>query len=142
MEKYEQIFNICVATIGALITWLFGGWDIAVVVLVMFLVLDYATGLIRAWINKELSSDIGFRGITRKLTIFVLLIVAVALDRMMNSGTWVFRTLVCYYFISNEGLSLIENCAALGVPIPQKLQDALEQLKEGNKKDYTKKEEV
>ena len=62
-------------------------------------------------------------------------IVGVLLDRLLNEGTWVFRTLIAYFYIANEGISLIENCVGLGLPVPQKLQDTLIQLKEGNKKE-------
>ena len=65
----------------------------------------------------------------------LILIVAVLLDRLLNTGNWVFRTLVCYFYIANEGISLLENCAGLGLPIPEKLKDALAQLKEGEKKE-------
>ncbi len=99
------------------------------------MVLDYGTGLLRAWINKEVSSDVGLRGIARKAVIFVVLIVAVMLDRLLNTGTWVFRTLVCYFYIANEGISLLENCAGLGLPIPEKIKDALAQHKDGEKKE-------
>ena len=66
--------------------------------------------------------------------ILTVLIVAVMLDRLLNNGTWVFRTVICYFYIANEGISLLENGAALGLPIPEKLKDALIQLREGKKK--------
>ncbi|EES48132.1 phage holin family protein [Clostridium botulinum] len=133
MEK-GNIFKTIIAAVGTSFTWLFGAWDLALEVLVLFMVLDYVTGLLRGYVNKELSSDIGLKGIARKAVIFIVLIVAVALDRLLNTGNWLFRTLVCYFYISNEGLSLIENCAALGAPVPEKLLDALAQLKDGEKK--------
>ena len=121
--------------LGTAITWLFGTWDTAIMVLVTFMVLDYLTGIVRAYINKEVSSAVGLKGIAKKAVIFVVLIVAVLLDRILNTGTWVFRTLICYFYIANEGISLLENCAGLGLPIPDKLKDALAQLKEGEKKE-------
>ena len=140
MEKILNYFKVIIAAIGTGFTWLFGTWDTALIVLISFMVLDYATGLLRAWINKEVSSDIGLKGIARKCVIFVVLIVAVMLDRLLNTGTWVFRTLVCYFYIANEGISLLENCAGLGLPIPEKIKDALIQLKDGEKKDLSKQE--
>ena len=134
MDKGNMLKTI-VAAIGTGFTWLFGTWDTALIVLVCFMSLDYCTGLLRGYINKELSSDIGLKGIARKAVIFIVLIVAVLLDRLLNTGTWVFRTLVCYFYIANEGLSLLENCCQLGLPIPDAIKDALEQLKEGNKKE-------
>ena len=134
MDK-KEIFNTLVAGMGTYLTWLFGIWDTALAILVLFIILDYATGVIRGYIKKELSSDVGFKGIARKAIILVVLIVAVALDRLLNTGTWVFRTLVCYFYIANEGLSILENCGSLGLPLPAKIKDALEQLKDGNKKE-------
>ena len=140
MENILNYFKVIVATIGTGLTWLFGSWDTAIGILVLFIVLDYCTGIIRGYVNKELSSDVGLKGIARKAVIFIVLIIAVALDRLMNTGSWVFRTLVCYFYIANEGLSLIENCGALGLPIPEKLKDALAQLKDGEKKELKEQE--
>ena len=140
MEKILNYVRIIIAAIGTGFTWLFGTWDTALIVLISFMVLDYATGLLRAWINREVSSDIGLKGIARKCVIFVVLIVAVMLDRLLNTGTWVFRTLVCYFYIANEGISLLENCAGLGLPIPEKIKDALVQLNDVEKKDLSKQE--
>jgi toxin secretion/phage lysis holin len=134
MDNILNYIKIIIATIGTGITWLLGSWDTALVVLIIFMVLDYMTGLLRAYVNKEVSSDVGLKGIARKGVIFVVLIVAVMLDRLLNTGTWVFRTLVCYFYIANEGISLLENCAGLGLPIPEKIKDALVQLKDGEKK--------
>lgn len=134
MDK-KEVFNIITATIGTFLTWLFGAWDTALAVLIAFMVLDYVTGLLRGAINKELSSNVGFKGLARKMVILIVLIVAVALDRLSNTGTWVFRTLICYFYIANEGISILENSASLGLPVPDKLKDMLVQLKEGNKKE-------
>lgn len=127
-----------VVSVGTGLTWFFGTWDTTLAVLVCFMVLDYVTGLLRAYVNKEVSSDVGLKGIARKAVIFVVLIVAVLLDRLLNTGNWVFRTLICYFYIANESISLLENCAGLGLPIPDKLKEALSQLKEGEKKEVTK----
>ena len=133
--KYDEIIKVFVATIGTTFTWLFGAWNTALTVLVCFMILDYITGVIRAFIKKEVSSNVGLIGIARKSLILVVLIVGVLLDRLLNAGTWVFRTLIAYFYIANEGISLLENCVGLGLPVPQKLQDTLIQLKEGNKKE-------
>jgi len=130
MDNILNYIKVLVTTIGTGLTWLLGSWDTALCVLIIFMVLDYSTGLLRAYVNKEVSSDVGLKGIARKAVIFVVLIVAVMLDRLLNTGTWVFRTLVCYFYICNEGISLLENCAGLGVPIPERLKDALVQLKD------------
>ena len=141
MENLLNYFKIIIAALGTGITWLVGTWDTALVVLVCFMVLDYFTGVLRAWTNKEISSDVGLKGIARKTVILIVLIVAVLLDRLLNTGTWVFRTLICYFYIANEGISLLENCAGLGLPIPEKLKDALVQLKDGEKKELSKEQD-
>lgn len=133
--RWDELIKIIITIAGTIFTWLFGTWDTSLIVLVCFMILDYITGVIRAYINKTVSSDVGLKGIARKSVILIVLIVAVLLDRLLNAGTWVFRTLVAYFYISNEGISLLENCAGLGLPVPEKLQDALLQLKEGNKKE-------
>ena len=140
MENILNYFKIIIAALGTGITWLFGTWDTALIVLVSFMALDYLTGVLRAIVNQEVSSDTGLKGIARKTVILIVLIVAVLLDRLLNTGTWVFRTLICYFYIANEGISLLENCAGLGLPIPDKLKDALVQLKDGEKKDLNKVE--
>ena len=133
--RWDEVIKIIITTIGTILTWLFGSWDTALVVLVCFMILDYITGVLRSYVNKTVSSDVGLKGIARKSLILIVLIVAVLLDRLLNAETWVFRTLVAYFYISNEGISLLENCVGLGLPVPEKLKDALLQLKEGNKKE-------
>lgn len=128
MKKMEKIFNSIVAVVATFFTYLFGGWDVAIGILIVFMCLDYATGVIVAYQNNLLNSEVGFKGLVKKFMILVILIVAVMLDRLMNTGTWVFRTLVCYFYIANEGISLLENVSNLGVKIPDKLKDALVQL--------------
>ncbi|MDM0517648.1 phage holin family protein [Clostridium perfringens] len=135
MEKLFDYIKLLVIALGTGFTWLFGVWDIPLVVLVVFMVLDQLTGIIRGYVNKELSSDVGLKGIARKCVILIILIVAVMLDRLLNTGSWMFRTMVAYFYIANEGISLLENCASLGAPIPEKLKNALIQLKEGKKKE-------
>lgn len=135
MRIYDERVNAMIALVGTIFTWLFGAWDTALIVLICFMILDYTTGLTRAGVNQEVSSDVGLKGIARKSVILVVLIVAVLLDRLLNTSSWVFRTLVCYFYIANEGISLLENCACLGLPIPEKLKDALAQLKDGERKE-------
>lgn len=130
----REIFNTVIATTGVGFTYLFGGWDNCIIALVLFMALDYTTGVIAGYIKRELSSDIGRKGILKKFTIIIVLIIAVILDRLLNNGAWVFRTLVCYFYIANEGISLLENAVKIGIPVPEKIVNVLEQLK--------KKEEV
>ncbi|MEG0164371.1 phage holin family protein [Anaerorhabdus sp.] len=140
MENFLKVFKYIVAAVGTGFTWLFGTWDTALIVLAMFMILDYATGLWKGYITKTLSSDVGLKGLTRKFLILVIIIVAVLLDRLMGMDNWFFRTLVCYFYIANEGLSILENATVLGLPLPDKLKEALEQLKQGNKKEIVNKE--
>ena len=130
MEKVIDYLKCGISVIGTIFTYLFGSWDKALMVLITFIILDYITGIIKAWYKKELSSDTGLHGLARKGTILIVLIIAVLLDRLLNEGTWVFRTLVCYFYIANEGISILENIAVLNVPFPQKLKDVLIQLQE------------
>ncbi|WP_048571173.1 phage holin family protein [Clostridium cylindrosporum] len=141
MKIYSLEASGFVAATGTGLTYLFGAWDTALLVLVAFMVLDYGTGLLRAYVNKEISSEKGFKGLIRKGVILIVLIVAVLLDRLLNTGTWVFRTLVCFFYIANEGISLLENCAGLGLKLPPQLLEALLQLEEGNKKEIRKGDE-
>ena len=129
MDNSKTIFNSIVAFVGTVVTWLFGGWDIALGILVTFIVIDYITGLIVAFINKEVDSKIGFKGILKKSLILIVLIVSVLLDRLLASE-WTFRTVVCYFFIGNEGWSILENVGKAGLPLPNKLMDILQQLKQ------------
>lgn len=125
----KEQFNFVVAGISTICTWIFGGWDMALYILILFMVIDYITGVIKSYLTKELSSNIGFNGLVRKTTIFLVLFVAVGVDRILNNDNWIFRTLTCYFFVANEGISIIENVAVIGIPVPKKLIEALKQLK-------------
>jgi toxin secretion/phage lysis holin len=134
MDK-QNIFNTIIAGAGTIFTWLFGTWDTALQILIIFMILDYCLGVYKGLVNKNLSSRTGFNGIAKKSVIFIILIVGVCLDRLLNTDAWVFRTLVCYFYIANEGISIIENCASIGIPVPDAITNALVQLKQGNKKE-------
>lgn len=125
----RHIFNGIVAGVGGAFTYIFGGWDTPLMVLIWFMFIDYLTGLTSAAVQNKLNSKIGYKGIAKKASIIMVLIVGVLLDRLINSGNWVFRTLVCYFYIANEGISILENCGKCGVPLPKKLISTLEQLK-------------
>ncbi|EDT14082.1 phage holin family protein [Clostridium perfringens] len=135
MENIFDYFKMGIVATGTLFTWLLGAWDTPLVILIVLMALDYITGITKGYVNKDLSSNIGLKGIARKGVIFTILIVAVMLDRLLNTGNWIFRTLVCYFYIANEGISIIENASELGVPVPTKLKNALIQLRE-DKEDH------
>lgn len=130
METIIKYITIIFSFLATLFTWILGSWDISLIVLVSFMIMDYLTGVLKAYITKNLSSSVGIKGITKKCLIFIVLIVGSLLDRLINSNQWIFRTLICYFYISNEGLSLLENCAMLGLPLPNKLLKSLKQLQE------------
>lgn len=119
--------KVTFALIGGWITAVLGGWDIALQVLVLFVVLDYITGLIAAWYEKRLNSRVGFRGIAKKILLFVPVAVGYWLDVLL--GQEILRSLAIWFYLANEGLSMLENLGRCGVPILAPLKDALEQLK-------------
>ena len=92
------------------------------------MVIDYLTGVMCAFVDHTLSSEVGFRGICRKVLIFLLVGMANILDVAVIGNGSVLRTAVIFFYISNEGVSLLENAGHLGLPIPQKMKDVLEQL--------------
>ncbi|MEE1184121.1 MAG: phage holin family protein, partial [Paludibacteraceae bacterium] len=112
--------------------WLVGGIDVALQCLLVAIVIDYISGIIKAYNTKTLSSNIGFRGILKKVGILLIVMLAVLVDRVTidNGGV---RTLVIYYFVANEGLSILENLAQAGLPIPKTLKNALKVIKKENK---------
>lgn len=128
MKFMEKYFNALVAVVATFFTYVFGSWDLALQVLIVFMILDYGTGVLYAFLNNQLNSEVGFKGLVKKMMILVVLIIGVMVDRILGTGDWVFRTLVAYFYIANEGISLLENVANIGIPIPNKLRNALEQL--------------
>ena len=139
MARLDYFFSCIGAVVGTILTFLFGEWEIGLQILITCMVLDYVLGIMCGTKNKELSSDRGFEGLKKKFTIIIILILAVLLDRLIGQG-WVFRTLVIYFYIAMEGISILENATILGVPFPDKLKDVLIQLRDGNKKDINKTE--
>ncbi len=137
MEYLAEKLGAFSAVIGTMVTFLFGEWEIGLQILIACMALDYVMGLLCGYKNKELSSSTGFIGLKKKFTIIIILILAVLLDRLIGQG-WVFRTLVIYFYVAMEGISILENAVRLDVPVPEKLKDALVQLKEGNKKEIKK----
>lgn len=128
--KTNKIVSATVAIVGSCANYLWGGWDVALKTLLLFMLLDYILGVMCGTKNKKLSSGIAFRGIFKKVTILVILAVAVNLDCVTNADGLI-RGLVCFYYIGLEGISILENAAEIGVPIPDKLKDTLIQLKDG-----------
>ena len=123
------------AAIGGWLGWFLGGCDGLLYALVAFVTLDYITGIMCAIVDQKLSSAVGFKGIFRKVLIFALVGIGHILDTQVIGTGSVMRTAVIFFYISNEGVSLVENAAHLGLPIPEKLKAVLEQLHDRAEKD-------
>lgn len=126
--------NIINYIISGLITlaYFLGGWDIALQLLITVMVLDYLTGIAKAIYNKKMNSKVGAKGIIKKFGYLVIVALAVILDKVVGN-TGAIRNVVIYFFIANEGISILENWGGMKLPLPQKLFDILEQLKNENK---------
>ena len=123
------------AALGGWLGWFLGGLDGVIYALVIFVVTDYITGLMCAIIDKKLSSEVGFRGIFKKVLIFAMVGIGHLLDREIIGSGEVIRTAVIFFYLSNEGISLLENATRVGLPVPQKLRDILSQLHNKSDKD-------
>lgn len=117
-------FKLIASSVGTILTFLLGGMDLTVQFLLIAMVADFVTGVIRSAILGKLSSQYGYKGILKKVGILILVCVAVLIDNL-TLGNGILRTLVIYYFIANECLSIIENLGESGVPIPKKLKNAI-----------------
>lgn len=118
--------------IGAVVGFFLGGADGLIKALIIFAIVDYITGVAAAAIEHKLNSEIGFKGITKKLLLFCIVGIAHILDIYVIGSNAVCRSAVVLFYIANEGLSIIENSARCGLPIPEKLRIILEQLREEN----------
>jgi len=126
MDDFITTVKASITVCGGLIVGLLGGWDIALQVLVIFVILDYMTGMVAAWMERKLNSQIGLRGLIKKICFFIPVGIGYWIDVLL--GTEILRSLAIFFYIANEGLSIIENLGRIGIPVPQKLKDALEQL--------------
>lgn len=124
----KHFINYILSVILTTIIYLLGGFDIALQSLLIVMIVDYLTGIVSAIYNKELSSKIGFKGILKKFSYLCVVALSVVIDNLTGQSGLI-RTLVIYFFVANDGLSIIENMAEMGVKLPQKLIDSLEQIK-------------
>lgn len=113
--------------------YLLGGFDIALKSLLIIMCVDYFTGVLSAIYNKKLNSKIGFKGILKKFSYFCIIALSVIIDEVLGQ-TGVIRSLVIYFFVANDGISILENVGEMGIPLPQKLVEVLEQLKNKSNK--------
>ena len=128
MKQIWSGIQIAFSALGGFLGWFLGGADGFLYALIAFAVIDYITGVLCAISDKTLSSEVGFKGICRKVLIFTLVGIGNIVDVYVLGETGVLRTAVIFFYLSNEGVSLLENAAHLGLPIPEKLKEVLEQL--------------
>ena len=138
MREFWNSIQFVFTMIGGWLGYFLGGCDGLLYALLIFIICDYITGVMCAVSDKKLSLAVGFRGICRKVLIFILVGIANVIDINVLGQVGVLRTAVIFFYISNEGLSLIENSAHLGLPIPNKLKEVLEQLHERDEKGKNK----
>ena len=131
-KSMKEVLQSVLAVISTGLIYLLGGLDIAMTCLLIAIILDYVSGMLKAFITKQVSSKIGFNGILKKVSILLVVMLAVLIDRVTGE-TGAIRTLVVYYFVANEGLSVLENLGQAGVPIPQSIKKALKALKKESK---------
>lgn len=130
MEKYFNTISVIISVIGCALANLVGGFDLAIKVLALFMLIDYILGVMDSLIEKTTSSKVGVKGLFKKASILVVVIVAVNLDRLLNTDAFMFKNLVTFFYIANEGISILENCAKLGVPIPKEITNTLIQIQD------------
>ena len=135
MKEFWTTIQLVFSAVGGWLGYFLGGCDGLLYTLLAFVVLDYVTGIMCAVADHKLSSAVGFKGIFRKILIFALVGVGHLLDVQVLGAVGVLRTAVIFFYLSNEGFSLIENAAHLGLPIPAKLKAVLEQLHDRAEKD-------
>ena len=135
MKEFWNSIQFVFTAVGGWLGYFLGGCDGLLYTLLAFVVLDYLTGIMCAIVDKKLSSEIGFKGIFKKVLIFVLVGIGHLMDLQILGAAGVLRTAVIFFYLSNEGVSLVENAAHLGLPIPAKLKAVLEQLHDRSEKE-------
>lgn len=128
MEKLFNWISVAFGIIGGFFSYWLGGWDVLLKTIVFLAVVDYMTGIIKAIYLKQLSSEIGFKGLLKKIVMFIVIAVAYVIQLLIG-GKIPLREVVIMFYICNEALSLLEN-AAIFIPIPDKLRDVLLQLRD------------
>ena len=131
MKNFIEAVQYAFAALGGAVGAVMGGFDGFLYSLIVFVVVDYLTGIMAAILNKRLSSEVGFHGIFKKVVIFALVAVGHIVDTHVIQNGSVIRTAVIFFYLSNEGISILENASLIGLPVPQKLKDVLEQLRDG-----------
>lgn len=135
MKEFWNTIQLIFTGIGGWLGYFLGGWDGLLYALIAFVAIDYVTGIMCAISNHTLSSEVGFKGICRKVLIFLLVGIGSILDAHVIGSGSVLRTAVIFFYISNEGVSILENAARLGLPVPEKIKVVLEQLHDRSAKE-------
>ncbi len=130
MKEFVNVVQCGFAAVGGFFGWVMGGLDGFLYALVVFVALDYLTGLMAAAVERKLSSEVGFKGIFKKVVIFCLVAVGHIIDSSVIQNGSVLRTAVVFFYLSNEGISILENASRIGLPVPERLKAVLEQLRE------------
>lgn len=130
MSKFKEIIRIIFTLFGSCLGFFLGDMDIFIYTLLAFVICDYLSGIIRAGFERKLSSKVGFRGIFKKIMIFIIVGIANLCDKNLVQNQAMIRSAIIFFYIANEGLSILENSLAIGLPIPEKLEVLLEQFKE------------
>jgi len=139
MKEFWNTIQVIFAAIGGWLGYFLGGCDGLLIALIVFVVCDYITGVLCAISDRKLSSAVGFKGICRKVLIFILVGIGNVIDMQVLGTPGVLRTAIIFFYLSNEGLSLTANAAHLGLPVPEKLKAVLEQLHDRDEKSTNKK---
>ena len=126
----RNVWKAIIAAGGTAATYLWGGFDAVFTALVVLACMDYVTGWAAAWVHRRLSSDIGRRGIAKKVGMFVVVAVCNILDQLGGLGEPILRTVAIWWYLANEALSIVENLGEVGVPIPDRLRQALAVLRD------------
>ena len=136
----DTFFSTLTAIGAGVASTLLGGWDKSLEILLIFIIMDYVTGVAAAFKTKTLKSSVGFEGLMKKGAVFLIVILAAQLDRITGNAAGVFRTATAFFFIANEGLSIVENVGELGVKLPGFITGALTKLRDEQDSDHTGEE--
>lgn len=134
MSRIQVIFSLVSGFITSSFSYLLGGIDKLIIMLLIIMAIDYITGICKAIINKKLNSIIGIKGIIKKIGYLLIVALSVLIDKILGDADAI-RMLVIYFFIANEGISILENWSEMGLPLPKKLKQVFEQLKNKGEKE-------
>ena len=137
----DTFFSTLTAIGAGIASTLLGGWDKSLEILLIFIIMDYVTGIAAAFKTKTLKSSVGFEGLMKKGAIFLIVILAAQLDRITGNDAGVFRASTAFFFIANDGLSIVENVGEMGIKLPKFITSALTKLRDEQDSDHTSDQE-